>query len=114
MRQARSRYRLLAIRVSCRSQLTFSATAEERASMWKKSTPVLDVVLDQHPLGVAADEVGGGPGQLVGQQQGRILVPQLGDGQLAEGALVIVQLDPPVQDAWGLVRAGDALPLDPS
>src|SRR5512135_2918084 len=86
MRQARSRYRLLAIRVSCRSQLTFSATAEERASMWKKSTPVLDVVLDQHPLGVAADEVGGGPGQLVGQQQGRILVPQLGDGQLAEGA----------------------------
>src|SRR3954453_3980906 len=39
MRTASNRYRLLAISVSCRSQLTFIATAEDRASMWKKSTP---------------------------------------------------------------------------
>jgi hypothetical protein len=25
--------------VSCRSQFTFMATTEDRASMWKKSTP---------------------------------------------------------------------------
>ena len=51
--------------------------------------PVLDVVLDQHPLGVAADQVGRRAGQLVGQQQGRLLVPQVGDGQLAERAVVV-------------------------
>jgi len=31
--------KLLAIRVSCRSQSTFMATADERASIWKKSMP---------------------------------------------------------------------------
>ena len=51
--------------------------------------PVLDVVLDEHPLGIAADQVGGGPGQLVGQEQGRLLVPQVGDGQLPERAVVV-------------------------
>ena len=33
MRPASRRYRLLAISVSCRSQLTFIATAEDKASM---------------------------------------------------------------------------------
>ena len=76
--------------------------------------PVLDVVLDQHPLGVAADQVGRRAGQLVGQQQRRFLVPQVGDGQLAERAVVVLQRDPLVQDARRPVGAGDALQLDPS
>jgi len=48
---------------------------------------VLDVVLDQHPLGVAADEVACRTGQLVRQQQGGFLMPQVGDGQLTERAI---------------------------
>ena len=43
--------------------------------------PVLDVVLDQHPLGIATDQVGRRPVQLIGQQQRRVLMPQLSDGQ---------------------------------
>ena len=75
--------------------------------------PVLDVVLDQHPLGVAADEVAGRTGQLVGQQQGGFLMPQVGDGQLAERAVVALQRNPAIQDAWRLIDAGNALELDP-
>ena len=41
-------------------------------------------------------------------------MPQLGDGQLPERAVVVVQRDPLVQDARGLVRPGGALQLDPS
>ena len=38
---------------------------------------------------------------------------QVGDGQLADRAVVVLQRDPPVQDAGRLVGAGDALQLDP-
>ena len=45
--------------VSWRSQLTFIATAEESASIWKKSMPSADPVLDEHPLCVAIDQLRG-------------------------------------------------------
>ena len=54
--------------------------------------PVLDRVLDDHPLGVAADELGGRAMQLVGQEQGRLFVPQVGDGQLPQRAVVVGQV----------------------
>ena len=76
--------------------------------------PVLDVVLDEHPLSVATDEVGSGSAELVGQKQGRFLVPQFGDGQLTERAVVVVQGDPLVQDARSLIRPRGALQFDPS
>ena len=38
------------------------ATADESASIWKKSTPSLYAVLDEHPLGIALNElIGGAP-----------------------------------------------------
>ena len=40
--------------------------------------PVLDSVLDQHSLRVAADQLGGRTTQLVGQQHRRGFVPQVG------------------------------------
>ena len=76
--------------------------------------PVLDVILDEHPLSVPTDEVGSGSAELVGQEQGRFLVPQLGDSQLTERAVVVVQGDPLIQDARGLVCPRAALQFDPS
>ena len=76
--------------------------------------PVLDVVLDQYPLVVAAAQVRSRPGQLVGQRQGRIFMPKVGDGQLPDRALVIVEDDPPVEETRGLVEAGNAVQFDPS
>jgi hypothetical protein len=46
--------------------------------------PVLDIVIDEHPLGVLTDQVGGGPGQLVRQKHRRVLMPQVSDGQMPE------------------------------
>ena len=70
--------------------------------------PVLDVVLDQHPLGVTTDEVGSRPAELVRQQQGRFLMPQLGDGQLTERAVVAVQRYLAIQNA-GVLYARETL-----
>ena len=54
------RSRLLADAASdWRSQLTFIATAEESASIWKKSITIRDPVLDEHPLCVAIDQLRG-------------------------------------------------------
>ena len=80
----------------------------------KEIDPILIVVLDEHSLGIATDQVGGGSFQLVGQKKGRLLVPEIGDDQLSEWAIVVVQSDPLVQDARGLIRAGRALQFDPS
>src|SRR5208282_1568820 len=74
--------------------------------------PVLDVILDEHPLSIPTDEMGSGSAELIGQEQGRFLVPQFGDGQLTERAVVVVQGDPLVQDARSLVRPGGALQFD--
>ncbi len=75
--------------------------------------PVLDSVLDQHPLGIPADEVRRGPAQLVGQQQGRVLMPQVRDGQLTERLVVVRQLDPAIEHPRRPVSARDVLQFDP-
>ena len=41
-------------------------------------------------------------------------MPKVGDGQLSDGTFVIVEDDPPVEDARGLVDAGNALQFDSS
>ena len=76
--------------------------------------PVLDVVLDQHPLGIAADQVARRAVQLIGQQQGRFLMAQISDGQLAERTIVAVELDPAIQHSRRSVGARDAFEFDPS
>ena len=45
---------------------------------------VRDGVFDDHALGVAADELEGRALQLIGQQQRRLLVTQIGDGDLTD------------------------------
>ena len=39
--------------VSCRSQLTFMATTEDKHFHMKKVDPIRNSVLDNHPLGIA-------------------------------------------------------------
>ena len=43
-----------------------------------------DAVFDQHSLGIAGDQLHDGGVQLIGDQDGWLLVPQFGDGDLAE------------------------------
>ena len=80
----------------------------------EKVDAVLDAVLDDHPPGVALDQPGRRRRQLVGQEDRRLLMTQVGDRYLAERAVVIGQGDPPIEDARMRVLPRDPLQLDPS
>jgi hypothetical protein len=73
--------------------------------------PVLDVVLNDHALRIAADQRGGWPIQLVCQQQCRLLVAQVGDRQLPQWTDVVIQSDAAIENPQGLVGARDATGL---
>ena len=75
---------------------------------------IRDAVLDDHPPGVALDQPGRRRRQLVGQEDRRLLVAQVGDRHLADRALVIGQGDPPIEDSRMRVLPRDPLQLDPS
>ena len=73
---------------------------------------VSNVVLDEHALGIAGDQLGCGSRKLVGDQQGGLLVSQLGDHQFAKRSHVSGQGDLPIQDAWGAVDSGHPFEFD--
>ena len=79
----------------------------------KEVDPIRDAVLDDHPLGVPLDQAGRRPGQLVGQEDRRLLMTQIGDGHLTHRAFVIGQSDPPIEDSRMRVLPRDTLQLDP-
>jgi hypothetical protein len=58
------------------------ATTDDKAAMSKKIDAVGQMIFDDHPLGITADELGGRAGQLVGQEEGRLFMPEIGDGSL--------------------------------
>ena len=64
-------------------------------------------VLDEHALGVAGDELRGRGASVVGQQDRRLVVAEVLDEELAEGA-VRRRLDRLLVDARGPVLAGAA------
>ena len=68
-----------------------------------------DVVFNEHSLGVAADERGGGYSQLVGEDQGRFFMAQVGNGQLPDGSLVVIHVNPLVKDSRGSVDTSQSL-----
>jgi hypothetical protein len=49
-------------------------------------------ILDEHALGVTGDEVLGGGGCVVGEQDGGFVVAEIGDEELAVGALARTNL----------------------
>src|SRR5208337_1350383 len=63
---------------------------------------------------VPSDQLGRRLCQLVGQQDRRLLMAQIGGDHLTQGAVVIGQSDSPIEDPRMLVLARDALQLDPS
>lgn len=74
----------------------------------------VQLVFDHHPLGVAGEQVFGGGGEVVGDQQGGLVAADAADGDLADpgadaGELdhVFVQAGPPVAAGPG---DGDGLP----
>ena len=60
---------------------------------------ILDVVLDEHALRVAADQWGGRSVQLIGQQQGGFFMPQIRDDQLPQRAGIAWQEDLLIEDS---------------
>ena len=66
-----------------------------------------DGVLDHHPAGVAVRQVGGPVLELVGERQGGLLVAEVGDGDLADPAGVLAQLDQAVERAGMAELAAD-------
>jgi hypothetical protein len=45
----------------------------------EKVDAIGDIVLDDHPLGIAFNKLRGGSGQLIGQQKGRRFVAKVGN-----------------------------------
>ena len=73
---------------------------------------VLDVVFDQHPLGITSDELCGRASKLVGQEQRRFFMAQIGDGDLPDRPLVVRQGHLFVQDPRRLVDSRHAVQRD--
>src|SRR5260370_20427672 len=70
------------------SKSILKPTDEESASMWKKRTHGIgERVLDEHALGVAGDEFFGGGFCVIGEQDGGLVVTEIGDEELAVSAL---------------------------
>ena len=66
-----------------------------------------DGVFDDHAARVAVDQPGGRLAHLVGEQQGRLLVAEIGDGDLADVAGVVLEAHLAFEDAWRAIDAAD-------
>ena len=73
-----------------------------------------DGVLDHHAAGVAVDEPGRGLVHLVAQQQGRLFVAEIGDGDLADLAGTVPDAQTALEDAGRAVDAPDICERDPA
>lgn len=64
---------------------------------------VLDAVFDNHPLCIPADEFGWRGAELIGEQQCRFFMAQIGNGQLADRTVVFGKGDLAVENPGGAV-----------
>jgi hypothetical protein len=71
-------------------------------------------VLDQHPLSIARHQRRATVLEVVGQQDGRLLVPQIDDRDLTQRPVVILQMDSFVQDPGGAKGPGQGGQSDPA
>ncbi len=72
-----------------------------------------DGVLDQHAPGIAVDQPGRRFVHLIGEQQGGLVVPEIGDGDLADGVGIVLEGGLLVEDARVPVGAADVVERDP-
>jgi hypothetical protein len=71
----------------------------------KEGDAVGQAVLDQHALGVARDDGLERGGAIVGEQDRRLVVPEVADQELPERPIVVAQLHPLVDHTGGLELA---------
>src|SRR6266403_3565619 len=57
-----------------------------------------DAVFDEHAASVELDQAGGRTAQLIGEQQGWLFMPEVGDGDLPDGPLVVIEGDALIED----------------
>ena len=57
-----------------------------------------DAVFDEHAAGVELDQARGGAAQLIGEQQGRLFMTEVGDGDLPDRPLVVIERDALIED----------------
>jgi len=72
-----------------------------------------DVVLNEHPLGIACDERCLTELEVVGHDHGGFLMPQIDHGQLPEQAIVTLERDVLVQHPRGAEGPGQRVQGDP-
>src|SRR5664280_2616583 len=77
--------------VSTTSRSTLSGTAPARASKAEGADRFGEALFDVHPAGVPLDDLLGGAGQVVGDQDGGFVVTEAGDGDLPQCAGVAAQ-----------------------
>ena len=64
----------------------------------KEINSISNPVLNDHPLGVALDQLGRCSAKLISDQKGGFLMPQIIDDDLAKRSLIVTQLDLAVQN----------------
>ena len=88
------------MRVIWRSKSTLSPPGGEGIEV-EELDGLGDAVFDEHALSIAGDQIWTTALALVGEQDGGILVPQFGEGDLAEGAREAPQGEGFVEDLGG-------------
>ena len=73
-----------------------------------------DPVLDEHSLGIASHQGGSSDFKVVGEEDGGFLVPQFDDAQLAQWALIALQVDTLVQDFRGAKGSSQGMQGNPA
>jgi len=71
-----------------------------------------DAVFDEHAAGVELDQAGGGAAHLIGEQQGRLFMAEVGDGDLPDRSLVVIERDALIEDFREAELACDVTELD--
>src|SRR5262245_11229438 len=80
----------------------------------KKVAAIGDAVFNHHAFGIAFDERRGGTTYLIGQKEGRLFMAQVGDRQLANGTVIVFEMDCFVQNPRSAVRSRDVVHIDSS
>ena len=73
-----------------------------------------DPVLNEHSLGIASHQGGSADFEVVGEEDGRFFVPQFDDAQLAQWALIALQVDTLVQDFRGAKGSSQGMQGNPA
>src|SRR5205807_1211105 len=78
----------------------------------ERANPLGEALFDAHAMGVLLDQQLGPGGEVVGDQDGGMLVPEPADGKLADVAVVVRELNAVVVNGLSPAIAASAFELD--